>query len=161
MSEAKKVSKPAPVAEKKPVVEKKPVEVRKAVAPKGEFIAGILIRSLINKTPNQRKALDLLRLHTRLGCVVFKDTPSTRGMMHQVKDCITYGEIDSATFKLLQDKRGETRMDREGKAHMLPVFRLHPPRGGFERKGIKMPFSLGGALGDRGAHIKELIERMI
>src|SRR3990172_2019334 len=159
MSEVKKAAKPAPAAEKKPAVEKKPIEIRKAVAPKGEYIAAILIRSLINKTPDQRKALDVLRLRSRHLCIVLKDTPSNRGMMHKVKDCVTYGEIDYTTFKLLKDKRGETRMDREGKAHMLPVFRLHPPRGGFERKGIKMPFSLGGALGDRGAQIKELIER--
>ena len=40
-----------------------------------------------------------------------------------------------------------------------PVFRLHPPRKGYE--GIKRPYSLGGALGNRGDDINELLNRMI
>ena len=44
---------------------------------------------------------------------------------------------------------------------MKPFFRLHPPRKGFERKGIKMPFKLGGVLGPRGDKINNLIKKMI
>ena len=44
---------------------------------------------------------------------------------------------------------------------LKPVFRLNPPRGGFERRGIKKPRSLGGALGYRGDKIKELLGRMV
>ena len=40
-------------------------------------------------------------------------------------------------------------------------FRLLPPKKGFERKGIKVPFSLGGALGYRKEDINNLIERML
>jgi large subunit ribosomal protein L30 len=44
---------------------------------------------------------------------------------------------------------------------LKPFFKLSPPLKGFERKGIKTPFSLGGALGYRKDHINELVERMI
>ncbi|MCC6054119.1 MAG: 50S ribosomal protein L30 [Thermosphaera sp.] len=41
-----------------------------------------------------------------------------------------------------------------------PVFRLHPPRGGFKGT-IKKPYSQGGDTGYRGAAINELIKRML
>src|SRR3989344_4075280 len=40
-------------------------------------------------------------------------------------------------------------------------FRLKPPVGGFERKGVKIPFSLGGALGYRKEKINDLIIKML
>ena len=40
-------------------------------------------------------------------------------------------------------------------------FRLHPPIGGFERKGIKKPYSIGGALGYRKEKINNLIKKML
>lgn len=40
-------------------------------------------------------------------------------------------------------------------------FRLTPPTKGFERKGIKIPYTQGGALGDRKEGINDLIKRMI
>ena len=47
------------------------------------------------------------------------------------------------------------------KLEIKKVFRLKPPSKGFERKGIKMSFKEGGALGYRGEKINELLERMI
>ncbi len=41
-----------------------------------------------------------------------------------------------------------------------PVFRLHPPRGGFKGS-IKKPYGAGGELGYRGYAINELIRRML
>ncbi len=41
-----------------------------------------------------------------------------------------------------------------------PVFRLHPPRGGF-KKSTKRPYNDGGELGYRGKAINDLIKRMI
>jgi len=41
-----------------------------------------------------------------------------------------------------------------------PVFRLHPPRGGFKGS-IKKPYGDGGELGYRGRAINELIRRML
>ncbi len=44
---------------------------------------------------------------------------------------------------------------------MKTYFRLTPPRGGYERKGIKTQYSIGGALGYRKETINGLIRRMI
>ena len=41
------------------------------------------------------------------------------------------------------------------------TFYLNPPRKGFERKGIKVSFKAGGALGYRGEKINDLIQRML
>ncbi len=41
-----------------------------------------------------------------------------------------------------------------------PVFRLHPPRGGFKRS-TKRPYNDGGELGYRGSAINEFIKRML
>lgn len=41
-----------------------------------------------------------------------------------------------------------------------PVFRLHPPRGGFKRS-IKLPYNAKGELGYRGSDINDLIRRML
>jgi large subunit ribosomal protein L30 len=43
---------------------------------------------------------------------------------------------------------------------IVPVFRLHPARGGFN-KGIKIGFTMGGVLGYSNAKINELLMRMI
>ena len=42
---------------------------------------------------------------------------------------------------------------------LKPLFRLHPPRGGF-RGSLKRPYGSGGELGYRGRGIDELIDRM-
>ena len=66
-------------------------------------------------------------------------------------DRTTYGEINEETHKELVAKRGK------GKKY----FALHPPRGGFERKGIKKSYTQKGALGYRGEKINDLIKRML
>ncbi len=43
---------------------------------------------------------------------------------------------------------------------LKPVFRLHPPRGGY-RGSIKKPYELGGSYGFWGKMINELIKRMM
>ena len=147
-------------------------------------IAVILIRGTVNTHPDVRKTLDLLRLKKKHACVVIDDNEVSRGMVQRVKDYVTYGLIDEAIFKTLLDKRGETvgnsdtkidsakiakeyfagklhLRDFESKHSLKPFFRLHPPTGGFERKGIKMPFAKGGVLGDRAEKVKDLLTRML
>jgi len=82
-------------------------------------------------------------------------------MVKKAKDYITYGEIDDDVLKLLIEKRGQKSKDKDGKEVMKKFFRLSPPRKGFERKGIKIGFNAGGALGYRGKKINDLIKRMI
>lgn len=151
-------------------------------------IAVVQIRGTVATHPNVRKTLELLRLHKKHSCVVVDQTPEISGMIERVKDYVTYGLVDESFFKELLDKRGEmvgkekvsdnTKVDTakiakeyfsgdlklrdmEEKYGVKPFFRLHPPKGGFERRGIKMPFVKGGVLGNRGDNIKELISKML
>ena len=56
--------------------------------------------------------------------------------------------------------RAEIPMSRLYEAGISPVFRLHPPRGGF-KKTVKRSFTDEGELGYRGPEISSLILRMI
>ena len=120
--------------------------------------------------------LKMLRLYRKNYCCVVDSNPVFMGMISKSKDFITWGEIDDETFKLLVDKRGDEfngkESDSKGKLSyddfvvinnkkIKKYFRLNPPRKGFGRKGIKQPFSNGGALGYRGEKINDLIKRMI
>jgi len=118
-------------------------------------LAIIQIRGVINVPQPIRDTLQMLRLGHKHVCVIVPDNPTTRGMIRKVKDLVTWGEIDEQTLTLLQEKRGQHNTESR------PWFRLQPPRKGFERKGIKVPFKLGGALGDRGKEIGSLIQRML
>ncbi len=138
-------------------------------------VAVVLVRSWVGANPDSVKTLDLLRLRRKNYCVVVKATPQNMGMIKLVKDLVTYGEINDATFATLVEKRGEDfkapLQDKRGmcKSKVLefngrklkPYFRLNPPRKGFGRKGIKMPFSVGGALGYRGEKMNDLVQRML
>ncbi|MEM2121572.1 MAG: uL30 family ribosomal protein [Candidatus Woesearchaeota archaeon] len=114
---------------------------------------------LIGRTANARfvvkdtlKKLNLLR-HNSLA--IIPKTPSYLGMIKKVEPFITWGEINQETIKLLKEKR--TPIVKKNSL----IFRLNPPRKGFERKGIKKPFNLGGAYGYRAEKINDLIRRMI
>lgn len=134
--------------------------------------------------------LKMLRLYKPNGCVIVPASPIYIGMINKVKDFVTWGEIDKETFEKMIKKRGKivgdkplteeylkeklkTRFDEftkeyfEGKKELKDIpgfktfFRLSPPSSGYERKGIKKPFSMGGSLGYRKEKINELLQRMI
>lgn len=71
------------------------------------------------------------------------------------------GGIEELAEKLLS---GELMLHRlktpSGEWIIKPVFRLHPPRGGF-KKSTRRPYGAGGELGYRGEAINELLERML
>jgi len=123
-----------------------------------------------------KDTLNMLNLSKKNFCTVITNTPSMKGMINKIKDYVTYGEIDSETYKLLIEKRGveytgpETdskgkikykRFITEGEKKIKKYFRLNSPKKGYGRKGIKWVFSKGGALGYRGAKINDLIKRMV
>lgn len=133
-------------------------------------IAVIRIRGGIGALRNVKITLDILRLYRKNYCIAADSTPSNLGMVKNVKDYVAWGEINDETFKLLVEKRGEIYKGDEKDIQKFIVinnkkykkfFRLNSPKGGFERKGIKMPFSAGGVLGYRGKLINDLIKRMI
>jgi large subunit ribosomal protein L30 len=111
-------------------------------------------------------------------------------MLQKAKDLITWGELNFETTKDLILKRGrlqggkritEEYIQKNSNFSSLddfiskflkfeanlsdikglkPVFRLHPPRKGHMRRGVKQPYTLGGALGYRGSDINYLITKM-
>ena len=153
-------------------------------------IAVIRIRGAIRTKQEIENTFKLLRLYKKNYCIVIENTPHYIGMLKKIQYYATWGEINQATFKELLEKRGrlarkkklnlqyleqKTSMDFDTfakeffsfKKNLKDIpglklfFRLSPPKNGFERKGIKVPFSQGGVLGYRKDKINDLMMRMI
>ncbi|MBU1204982.1 MAG: uL30 family ribosomal protein [Nanoarchaeota archaeon] len=137
-------------------------------------LAVIRIRGQTGIKKDIKDTLKMLCLYRSNYCVVVDD--SLLGMIKKAKDYVTWGEIDDETYNLLVEKRGEEFKGREtdskkkinykkfiivNNKKYKKYFRLSPPRGGFERKGIKTPFTKSGALGYRKEKINDLIKKMI
>jgi large subunit ribosomal protein L30 len=147
----------------------------------------IRIRGSVGVNRGIADTLKMLRLHRVNHAVLIEDNPNYKGMLQKAKDYITWGEVDSATLTEIISKRGEivggekitndyindntdylsieelaeAMINSKVKADdidMKPVFRLHPPRKGYE--GIKLSFNEGGSLGYRGELIKDLAVKM-
>ena len=142
------------------------------------MIAVVRIRGNVKVKGNIENTMELLHLNTVNNCIVVPENEKYMGMVHKVKDHVTYGSITKETFKKMLVKWG-----RSGKKKLQlkdadktvdelfggkktfkeldinPVFKLHPPRKGYE--GVKVAYSQGGALGNRKEKMNELLERMI
>lgn len=133
--------------------------VKGAAEKKWPLIGIVRIRGIININKDIRDTLDMLKLHKKNFCVVYEGTPSIMGMIKKVKDYVTWGEVDDETVKLLVEKRQEKNPNDPEKTKKF--FRLNSPKKGFGRKGIKASFSQGGAQGNRGQKMNDLIKRMV
>jgi len=147
----------------------------KTEATKTNKLAVILVRGMVEVRKPIKDTLAMLRLSRKNHCVVLENNPVNLGMIRKVKDYVTWGKITEEMFNELVQKRGEEFQGRltdskgkysykfleiNGKKYK-PYFRLNPPRKGFGRKGIKMPFKVGGGLGNREDKINDLIKRML
>ncbi len=141
----------------------------------GKKLAVVLVRGFARLRQPLGDTLAMLKLNRKNTCVLVNDTPSIQGMLIKVKDFIAWGEVTTETVTELFIKRGILYTGRltdskriysyksiefEGKKY-YPYFYLMPPRQGFGRKGIKLAYNAGGALGYRGEKINDLIQRMI
>lgn len=114
-------------------------------------LAVVLIRGLIGTSPDVRKTLALLKLEIKNGCVLIDDTETYRGMLQVIKDYTTWGPVDNDVIEQLEKRR---KGDKK-------IVRLSPPLKGFGRKGVKIPFKNGGAIGNRKDKINDLLKRMM
>jgi len=135
----------------------------------------VLVRGLVGVTTSVKETLKFLRLTRKNNCVTIKNNSKSLGMLKKVKDYVTWGIISEETFQELIKERGEEFKGRKQDSkqkysyktleyqskHYKPYFRLNPPRKGFGRKGIKVSFKVGGALGNREEKMNDLIKRMI
>lgn len=139
--------------------------------------AVIRIRGTVGMTKKVEDTLHMLHLYRKNYCTLVSHTPSVVGMLKKIKDFVTYGEVDQATIDALFAQRGELYMgslqDSQGKItyasrylvhngkNYKKFFRLNNPQGGFERRGIKVPYTMHGALGYRGIKMNLLIKKML
>ena len=155
-----------------------------------KMVVVIRIRGEINLGTDVAKTLHMLRLYKKHNCVILPGNPNYIGMINKVKDYVTWGELEEDTLKLLLEKRarivGRQKLTNEYLKSKLnidisqlakelitsnknlkdipgikPFFKLSPPVHGFERNGIKTPYSLGGSLGYRKEAINALLRRML
>ncbi len=141
-----------------------------------EKIAVVRVRGLTGVNPGIDVTLKKLRLYKRNYCVVVPRTENYLGMVKKIGDYVTWGNIDENTYNALIEKRMDEYKgrisDRKGKINynkfidvngkkIKKIFRLNSPKKGYGRKGVKVSFAKGGALGYRGDKIKDLIIRMI
>ncbi len=122
------------------------------------MFAVIRVRGTANVSRDLRHSLETMRLIKPNHCIILPENEYSSGMLRKVKDYVTWGKISDDTLKKLVKARGEGVKEKEIPKH---IFRLAPPKKGFERAGIKKAFTQGGVLGDRKEKINELIERMI
>ncbi|MGC9107645.1 MAG: 50S ribosomal protein L30 [Infirmifilum sp.] len=148
------------------------------------------IRGKPDRTPDEEKALELLRLHKTWHATLVQDTPSIRGMLEKsLNSVVTYGEIRHEVLAQLLRKYGRLEGNKrlteeylksigydsfetlasaliEGKVKLeeipglKPVFRLHPPSGGF-RGTIKKNFKARGVTGYMGEEINNLLLKIL
>ena len=104
-------------------------------------LAAIRIKGEIRITEKKERTLKFLNLGRKHNCVLLENKPEIVGMLRKVDDNITWGPVSEETIKKLQQAR---------KPKKEKIYTLHPPKGGFERKGIKVPHSVGGVLGKTG-----------
>jgi len=160
------------------------------MAESNKRIAIIRVRGKKKIKKGIEDTMTMLKLYRKNTCVIVKSTKPYIGMLEKIKDYVTWGEIGEKTFIELLKKRGklpakqelsEEYMKEKAKASfedfakdffafkkelkdipgLKQFFRLNPPKQGFERKGIKKPYSLGGALGYRKENINNLIKNML
>ena len=150
---------------------------------KNKLLVVVRVRGLVGIKRPIADTMKVLKLYRKNYCVLVPMTESLVGMVKKAKDYVTFGEIDEATLASLLEQRGRivgnkrlpektdfVKLAKElldGKKSLKDIpglktfFRLSPPRGGFERKGIKHPFSIGGVLGYRKDKINELVRKML
>ncbi len=122
------------------------------IYPKNETIEGMLkvVKDWVTWGEIDRETLkELIIKRGRL--------PGNKPITEEViKELFNGLSIDEFVDALIQGKILWHKLDGKVK----PVFRLHPPKGGFKGS-IRKPIGSGGELGYRGKEINELLRRMI
>ncbi len=135
-----------------------------------------------------RETLRRFRLFKKFHATIVRDTPEILGMLKKVENYVAYGPVSPEVIKELLLKRGrlignkplteEYVREKLGMSidelaekiysgeislkdipGLKPVFRLHPPRGGF-KKSTKLHVKMGGELGRRD-DIEKLVVKMV
>lgn len=152
-------------------------------------LAVVRIRGSVDVGKKVEDTLQTLRLTRPNHSTLVDDSSSRRGMLQRVKEMVTWGPIKPEVLKSLLRKRGElvgggsitdevvknsspfetveelSKAICEERAELgdidglKKVFRLRPPKKGYNP--THRSYGHGGALGDRGERINDLLLRMI
>lgn len=138
--------------------------------------AVIRIRGTVSVAPNVKKTLDMLNLKRANNLSIWPENEQTKRMFKEAESMLTFGTINDDVLAKLLEKKGEAlegEFDfkktlaelKAGKtanqAGLFNCFRMNPPAGGYERKGVKKHFKMGGAFGERKEKINDLILKML
>ena len=137
-----------------------------------------------------QRTLHLMNLYSVNSATILRSTPIIRGMLQKSKDYISFGPISEDILKNVLKKRARLTGNKmltdthvrqttvyksiddlakaiyQGKIQLKevkdlkPVFRLHPPIGGYPGS-IKKPVGAGGTLGNVGSKINIYLKKMI
>lgn len=152
-------------------------------------VAVVRVRGTPGVRGDIRETLQLLHLTRPNHCTVVPLTQEFQGMLRKAEDYVTWGDPQPEVLTRLLVERGRVTgdaplsktyvkktlgydsiealsqaiLEEKVALHQLdgvkPLFRLSPPRRGYE--GTKRAFRDGGALGERGEAINDLIQRML
>jgi len=130
----------------------------------------------------------MLHLTHNCHATLVDDRPAYLGMLRKAKNHVAWGEISKENIALLLKGRGRItgnrrltdeyaqgigykslddlaealynlKVELKNLPGVKPVFRLHPPKKGFEGK-VKKDYASGGVTGYQGEAINDLIKRM-
>jgi len=150
----------------------------------------VRIRGALGMKRKILDTLKIFRLHKVNHSILIFPNSSYMGMLQKVKDYVCYGEVNKKILlKLLRTRAkiegnkplteshiklktnyktlnalagGLLKGDIQYKDiyKIKPVFRMHPPRGGY-RGSIKRNYKSGGSLGYVGDYINKLLFKML
>jgi len=137
-----------------------------------------------------QRTLHLMNLYSVNSATILRSTPIIRGMLQKSKDYISFGPVSEDILKNMLKKRARLTGNKmltdshirrttvyksvdalakaiyQGKIQLKevkdlkPVFRLHPPIGGYPGS-IKKAVGAGGTLGNVGDKINIYLKKMI
>lgn len=152
-------------------------------------LAVIRVRGTINVRREISDTLRMLHLVRNCHATLIDNRPSYLGMLQKVHNYVTWGEVSKEVIVLLLRERGRLignrrvtdeyaqkigfrsiddlaeaiynlKVEFQKLPDIKPVFRLHPPSGGYGGS-IKKSYKAGGVTGYRGEAINDLLKRMI
>jgi large subunit ribosomal protein L30 len=155
LTENSKENKENKMEEQKVEAKEKKKEVSQGKPSQKSLLAAVLIRGKVGLEAGVKENLLRLNLIKKHNCVLLEDTPVNRGMLNKVTSLVAWGPVSEDVASKVRSRNATKKKEVK-----LKSYALHPPRGGFERKGIKQPHTKGGALGKRES-MDKLLTKMI
>jgi large subunit ribosomal protein L30 len=152
-------------------------------------LAVVRVHGRISILGETSETMKMLHLGANCHATLVDNRAAYLGMLRKAQSYVAWGEVSKETLAFLLKKRGrlvgnkkltdeyaekvgkksldelaeavyECELEFQKLPNIKPVFRLHPPSGGFKGK-IKRSFKAGGVVGYQGEAVNSLLEQMI